>query len=64
MESTRNTHFHQKYIRSTRTWNALAYTQPNHGQLALFKSVILNYYFSSLETTFDYENPRTFKVPL
>ena len=26
----------------------------------LFKSVMLNYYFSSLETTFDYENPRTF----
>ena len=29
--------------------------------LALFKSVMLNYYFSSLKTTFDYENLRTFK---
>ena len=46
------------FIRSTRTWNTLAdELKLTIDNLALFKSVMLNYYFSSLETTFDYENP-------
>ena len=51
------------FIRSIRIWNTLAdELDLSMENLSNFKSAMLNYYFSSLESTFNCENPRTFKT--
>ena len=50
-------------VRSTRIWNTL--TDPLHlttGTLSSFQSVLLNYYYTALENTFNIVDPRTFKT--
>ena len=50
-------------VRTTRVWNTLAdVLNISTNNLNSFKSVMLNYYFTSMETTYDPENPRTFKT--
>ena len=50
-------------VRVTRTWNILADEfEICMDNLNSFKSVINKYYFTSLATTYDPDNPRTFKI--
>ena len=50
-------------VRVTRTWNILADEfEICMDNLNSFKSVINKYYYTSLATTYDPDNPRTFKT--
>ena len=50
-------------IRSTRTWNALPKEIPRQTtSLQTFKTKMMEYYYSALQSTFDVDDPRTWKT--
>jgi hypothetical protein len=49
-------------VRTSRIWNTLIDAIDLHtDSLAVFKSCLLNYYFTSVDITYNPENPRTFR---
>ena len=58
------TTYQRSYIvRVARTWNVLADDlNSSMDSLAVFKSFLLKYYFNALNTTFNIEDPRSFKT--
>ena len=51
------------FVRVTRVWNSLPTTlRSNNINLAKFKSLLLNYYSTAQQITFDPEDPRTWKT--
>ena len=57
------TYQRSKIVRVARTWNVLADDlNSSMDSLAVFKSFLLKYYFNALNTTFNIEDPRSFKT--
>ena len=51
------------FVRVTRVWNSLSTTlRSNNINLVKFKSLLLNYYSTARQITFDPEDPRTWKT--
>ncbi len=60
----KTTTYQQSYlVRTCRLWNGLAdELHFNTDSLSVFKSILLKYYYQSLELNYDPDNPRTLKT--